>query len=34
MEQKATPPWVKANVKDCEVCDFFVRVLEAKVVRE
>jgi len=31
--EKATIPWVKANVKDAEVCSFFVSVLSAKVVK-
>ena len=33
-EEKATVPWVKKNVKDREVCDFFVAVLSAEVVKE
>jgi len=34
MEEKATIPWVKKNVADREVSDFFVGVLQAKVVKE
>jgi len=30
---KATVSWVKANVKDAEVCSFFVGVLSAEVVK-
>jgi len=30
---KATVSWVKANVKDKEVADFFVATLQAKVVK-
>lgn len=33
LDKVATPSWVKENVKDPEVCAFFVRVLEAKVVK-
>ena len=34
MEEKATIPWVKANIVDSEVRNFFVGVLSAKVVKE
>ena len=33
-EEKASIPWVRANVKDKEVADFFVAMLQARVVKE
>lgn len=33
-EQKATPSWARANIADPEVRRFFVRLLEAKAVKE
>ena len=33
LDKVATPSWVRANVADREVCDFFVRTLQAKVVK-
>jgi len=32
-EEKATVAWVKVNIKDVEVCDFFVATLQAKVMK-
>ena len=32
--EKATPSWVRKNIADKEVADFFVGVLSAEVVRE
>ena len=34
LDKVATIPWVRSNVKDREVADFFVGVLQAEVVRE
>jgi len=34
LSEKATVPWVRKNIRDKEVSDFFVLVLSAKVVKE
>ena len=33
LDRVATIPWVRKNVKDKEVCSFFVATLSARVVR-